>query len=409
MSEITQHILPGGLRFVHLHVPGANAAHFGVAVHAGSSHESSPEQYGLAHFVEHTIFKGTDRRRAWHIANRMESVGGELNAFTTKEDTVVYSTFPKGALMRAVDLVVDLILNSRFPKLEIDKEREVICDEINSYLDSPADAVYDDFEDMLYRGMPAGHNILGTTESVAAISGEMCRRWLDTYYVASNMVCFYAGPYSAETVVKKASPLLALIPRGDVSLRNIPADFSPREPFRVVRHADTHQAHTVMGCSLPRLDAQQRITLALLTNVLGGPGMNSLFNIALREKRGLVYTVESSLSTLTGTTMFTTYFGTDPETNDKCIALVRDIIDKVSNGYLDQRRLGAAKKQYRGQTVIARENTENRIIGAARAILLHGHAFTLAETDSLLSAITPDDMAASAASLASLSHLTLSR
>ncbi len=403
---VTQHTLANGLQVVHLLVPRAAVAHFGVAVRAGSSNEQSPLEAGLAHFVEHTIFKGTHRRSSWHIINRMENVGGELNAFTTKEDTVVYTTFPKGALSRAVDLVVDLILNSRFPESEINKEREVILDEINSYLDSPADAVYDDFEDLLYAGSPLGHNILGTTESVKSIDSAMCRGWLARYYHASNMVAFYAGPMGFDTFIKRMSSLLETIPSG--------ADESAQRPvstgvaaFDLSRNIDSHQAHTVLGCALPRFDSQNRMTLALLTNILGGPGMNSLLNVALRERRGLVYNVESTLSNWHTTTMFTTYFGTDSEDNDRCIALVRDEIARIADGAIDARRLAAARKQYRGQLTLGQENVENRIIGVARAVLLHGHALSSSEVESLLANISPAALRDMARSLLPLSRLTL--
>lgn len=392
---------------VHLHVPRSFAAHFGVAVRAGSSNESPPSEAGLAHFVEHTLFKGTAKRSSWHIINRMEAVGGELNAFTTKEDTVIYSTFPKNALARAIELIVDLILNSRFPENEINKEREVICDEINSYLDSPGDAVYDDFEDLLYRDSPLGHNILGTLDSVRDITGSMCRRWLDRHYHRGNIVVFYAGPHSDESFLRKAEPFLRLIPEGKRP-ESQSAPWTPRPTFKTARHADTHQAHTVLGVSLPRLDDKDRMTLALITNILGGPGMNSLLNVSLRERRGLVYTVESTMSNWTGSTMFSTYFGTDPEDNERCIALVKSEIESLADGRITNRSLVAAKKQYRGQLVLAREHIENRIIGIARATLLYGNALTLEQTDRLLESVTTDDIKAMSHRILDLSSLTLS-
>ena len=406
MDKLTQHKLDNGLTVVHLHVPRALVGHFGVAVRAGSSGETDASQFGLAHFVEHTLFKGTAKRSSWHIINRMESVGGELNAFTTKEDTVVYTTFPRGSVRRAVELVTDLILNSRFPAKEIDKEREVICDEINSYRDTPADAVYDDFEDLLYAGHPLGHNILGTIDSVRDITGEMCRTWLNTHYVASNMVVFYAGAASADSFLRTASPYINMIPADQPKKPKVPV-FSTVAKFEKTHITDSHQAHTVLGCALPKPDLHQRINLALLTNMLGGPGMNSLLNVSLRERRGLVYTVESSLSNMTDTTMFTTYFGTDPEDNARCIGLVCDEIDRLSQHGISPRRLAAAKKQYRGQLLVARDNIESRIIGVARSLLLHGYTISLSETDALLASITPATIARAASAIhANLSYLT---
>lgn len=403
---ISQDTLKNGLKVVHLLVPRASVAHFGVAVRAGSGDELTAAESGLAHFVEHTIFKGTQRRSSWHIINRMENVGGELNAFTTKEDTVVYTAFPKGALARAVDLVVDLVLNSRFPAAEIDKEREVICDEINSYLDSPADAVYDDFEDLLYAGSPLGHNILGTVESVKAIDSKMCRSWMSRHYHAGNMVAFYAGPMGFDTFIRRMSPVLEAIPDGTGKDVSRPVSVGC-ERFDITRNIDTHQAHTVLGCALPRFESQQRMTLALLTNMLGGPGMNSVLNVALRERRGLVYNVESTVSNWHSTTMFTTYFGTDPQDNMRCVGLVNDEIARIADGSVDARRLAAVRKQYRGQLTLGQENVENRIIGIARAILLHGNALSSAEVEKLLAGITPEAIREMAAAIQPLSRLTL--
>ena len=408
MDLAKRHQLPNGLTLIHLHTPGSAVAHFGVAIRAGSGNEITPEEYGLAHFVEHTLFKGTERRSSWHIINRMEAVGGELNAFTTKQDTVVYSAFPKNALTRALDLIVDLLVNSRFPEAEINKEREVICDEINSYLDSPADAVYDDFEDILYAGTPLGHNILGTEKTVRNITSEMCRGWIRRHYTAPDMVAFYAGPVSASSFLKKAEPYLTKLPGSAKQGLELCASVSmPSTPFNKIKILDSHQAHTVMGCAVNGLDDRKRTALALVTNILGGPGMNSALNVSMREHRGLVYNVESSMTGMADTTMFTTYFGCDPADNRKCIQLVCDEISRIADGRIDARKLAGAKKQYRGQLILARANTENRIIGIARATLLHGRAIPPAETDILIDSITPEMVVDTARLLIPLSSLTL--
>ena len=399
-------VLNNGLTVEHLHVPGAKAGHFGLAVRAGSSDETSQNEFGLAHFVEHTLFKGTLRRNSWHIVNRMESVGGELNAFTTKVDTVIYTSFPKGAVVRAVELLIDLILNSQFPEREIDKEREVICDEINSYLDSPSDAVYDDFEDLLYENTPLGHNILGTIESVRNINSEMCRNWVSTHYHCSNMVAFYAGSLSAESFLKKTRNFLELIPAGTSIIQIKSADY-PYSHFIQEKRAETHQAHTVMGTALPNLTLDERMAVVLLTNILGGPGMNSIFNLELRERRGLVYNVESSLSNWRGNSMFTTYFGCDSADNSKCSDIIVNTINRIANGSITARKLLQAKKQYHGQLILSRENIENRITGIARALLLQGYVLTLEETETLLDKVTCDDIEKMASRLSDLSRLTL--
>lgn len=213
MVEPTYHTLDNGLRIVHLHLKGCAVGHCGFVVNAGSRDEDLVAgEGGLAHFVEHTIFKGTRRRRSWHIINRMEAVGGELNAFTTKEDTVVYSSFPHGNTRRALDLLVDLVTASQFPDAELEREREVVRDEIASYLDVPAEAVFDDFEDMVYAGTPLGHNILGTDAGVGALGSGDCRRWLARHYTVSHMALFYAGPDTAEAFVRLATRMCSTMP-----------------------------------------------------------------------------------------------------------------------------------------------------------------------------------------------------
>lgn len=406
-TSINNYTLPNGLQVVHLQTPQSNVGYFGVVIRAGACDETTPDSYGLAHFVEHTIFKGTVKRNSWHIINRMEAVGGELNAFTTKVDTVVYTMFPKGSLKRAAELVFDLVVNSQFPENEIITEREVVCDEINSYLDTPAEAVYDEFEDALYSRTPLGHNILGNEESVRRFSSGMCRGWLDKHYHADNMIVFYAGSTGPDAFLRTVTPLVEPVPvKKDVETARVNEDSVPA--FNLVRNIDSHQAHTVMGCALKPADMKERITFSLITNILGGPGMNSKFNIALREKRGLVYSVESAISNWRSSSMFTTYFGSDPAYTERCIDLVRGIIEDMSRHPMSLRQLNAAKKQYHGQLVIARENPEGRILGVARAMLSNRPILTPGEAKRILDTISAEDIITAAERLKSLSQLTLS-
>lgn len=405
MNEPEIFTLSNGLRAVHLSMPRAAVGYTGIAVRAGSRDELSAPTFGLAHFVEHTIFKGTNKRTSWHILNRMEAVGGELNAYTTKEHTVVYTAFPRKYLGRSLELIADLIVNSRFPKAEIDREREVITDEINSYLDSPADAVFDDFEDILFAGTGYGHNILGTEDSVRMISSDDCRGWLDRYYHPVNMVAFYAGPAGVETFRRQLETYFGQLEnRSESRHADQPVIPSP-ELFETFRPVDTHQAHIVMGTRLGHLNPRDRLTLALLTNLLGGPGMNSLLNVALRERRGLVYTVESALTSWETAAMFTTYFGTDSEDVRKCIRLVNDTISGLAEHPMTGRSLAAVKKQYLGQLVLARENVENRIQGTARVLVGHSPVLSIRETTEIIEAITADDISRMATSISSLSTL----
>lgn len=238
----TYHTLANGLRIVH-RASAADVEYCGVAIKAGSRNESSAD-YGLAHFVEHTIFKGTDRRRSWHIINRMESVGGELNAFTSEEATTIYSSFPAGNLARAAELIADLVSRSRFPEAEIDREREVVLDEVDSYLDSPAEAIFDDFNELLFAGSGLGHNILGNEKTIKTFTSATCRDFLDRYYTPGNMVFFYMGPATPKRVVATAERYMGHFSHPDTHVdRVVPPEV---EPFDIYRDLHTHQAHTVI-------------------------------------------------------------------------------------------------------------------------------------------------------------------
>ncbi len=368
----------------------------GVSVRAGSRDET-PECYGLAHFVEHTIFKGTRRRSSSLIINRMEAVGGELNAFTSKDETVVYSAFPGGNLSRAVELIADLVLNSVFPDKELDKEREVVCDEISTYLDSPADAIADDFEDLLFAGTPLGHNILGDKKTLRRLHSADCRAFLDRWYRPDNMVLFYSGPRKPEAVNDVFERYFGAM-TGSAPDRGATV-FEPRERFDIGRRLPSHQAHCMLGAATAGLDDPARYGVALLSNVLGGPGMNSLLNVDLRERLGLVYNVETAVTLFRELGLFTVYLGCDPDDAARCCDIVRRRIADVAEGYFDRRRLEPAKKQYLGQLVVASENRENSILAAARSLLMRHRVIDPAETVEAIKALTPDDLSLAAKSL----------
>ena len=403
-QRVSYHTASNGLRMVCLHRPGSAVGFAGVDVYAGSRDES-PEESGLAHFVEHTIFKGTRRRSSWHIINRMEAVGGELNAYTTKEETVVYTAFPGGNLARAAELVADLIADSQFPAAQIEREREVVADEIDSYLDSPSEAVFDDFEDLLFAGSSLGHNILGDRASLDTFDSATCRRYLARWYVPSNMVAFYAGPLRPERAFAVMERAFGILPPGEAphAAGAVPVPV----PFDVARSIGSHQSHTVMGARTCAFGSPERYTLGLLTNILGGPGMNSLLNVELREKRGLVYNVEASAGLFSDCGALAVYFGCDPADNARCMALVTDTVRRVADGYVTPLRLERAKKQYLGQMIVGSESLENRALGIARQTLLSGRAVSPAESAEAVHAVTAPDLAAMAASMLPLSRLTL--
>lgn len=363
--------------------------YFGVAVNAGSRDEA-PDRFGLAHFVEHTIFKGTFRRRACHIINRMEAVGGDLNAFTSKEETNVYSVFPRGNLSRAIDLIADLIVNSRFPETELDKEREVVRDEIDSYLDTPAEAVYDDFEDMFYRGSQLGHNILGTDKALDSFTPAVCRGYLTENFTAPRMVAYYLGPEPPEKVLQRVQAGFAGVPVAGDALHRVRPVANSR--FDERRRIETHQSHTVVGASIPGLDVGNRETMALITNILGGPGMNSRLNVSLRERRGLVYTVEASTTMFSDCGLFYVYFGCDPADRDRCLELVFRELHRMASEPLTPRALAAARKQYLGQLLVSSENLEQIILSTGRSLLLTGEVLSRREVEEAVMRISAEDI-----------------
>lgn len=396
--------LPSGLLVAAKRCPRAAVEYCGVVVKAGSR-DDGEEHPGLAHFVEHTIFKGTAKRSSWHIINRMERVGGELNAYTTKEETVVYAAAPAGNAARAVELIADLAANSRFPDSELDKEREVVADEINSYLDSPADAVFDDFEERLFAGTPLSHNILGTEAALAGFDSDVCRSYLRHWYAADNMAAFYCGPMAPERFAALAAKHFAMLP--DHAAPRPEPSLPMAAAFSETKNIGSHQAHTVMGCLTPGMHHPGRFAMALLVNVLGGPGMNSLLNVALREKRGLVYSVDASATRFTDCGQLAIYFGCDTADTAQCADLVRRQIDSLCQQPMKPAALAMAKKQYLGQLAVASDNRENGAIAAGRAALFYGRALTPAQVRDIVMDISADTLMDTARSISALSTLTL--
>ncbi|WP_290377414.1 M16 family metallopeptidase [Muribaculum intestinale] len=387
-NPITYHTLSNRLRVVHRYCD-SRVECCGLCVMAGSRNEQ-PEQFGLAHFVEHTIFKGTDRRRSWHIINRMESVGGELNAFTSEEATTIYSSFPAGNLARAVELIADLVSRSRFPEAEIDREREVVLDEVDSYLDSPAEAIFDDFNELLFAGSGLGHNILGNEKTIKTFTSATCRDFLDRYYTPGNTVFFYMGPATPKRVVATAERYMGHFSHPDTHVdRVVPPEV---EPFDIYRDLHTHQAHTVIGARIPGMFADKNRAYSLLTNIIGGPCMNSLLNVALRERRGYVYSVDAYTSLFTDCGEMTIYFGCDREHVKPCRRIISDTLTHLADSPMKERTLSAAKKQYIGQTIVAAENREQMALSTGRALLFNGHVATRSEIIDRVMSLTPEHL-----------------
>lgn len=398
--------LSNGMRVAARQTAGNAASYIGVVVNAGSRDEDSAHE-GLAHFVEHTIFKGTRKRRSFHISSRMESVGGELNAYTSKEETVLYTNAPVGYAGRALELLADLVAESRFPAHELDMERSVVVEEINSYLDSPADLVYDLYEEEIYRGSGLSHNILGTPESVERLDTTACLDFLHSNYTPDNMVLYIADPRPVEKSIREAERYFGSLSgtRTTSHLRTPP----PAHPtFRQRKDNAGNQAHTITGCRLfPRTDPR-RFALYLLNNYLGGPAMNSRLNQELRDRRGLVYSVDSNFSLLSDTGLLTIYFGSSRDTVDRCLRLITREIEKLAEKPLSERTLDAIKRQYTGQLSITADNTENRAMSMAKTLLYYGEIVELDDTIRQLRHVTPDDIRDIARMLTERSTLTIS-
>lgn len=394
-ENISYFTLPSGLRCVHFARPDAAVEIAGIVVDAGSRDDGDGAD-GLAHFVEHTIFKGTSHRSSWHIINRMEAIGGELNAFTSKEATTVYSLFPSGNFDRAAELIADLVCDSVFPERELAKEREVVADEIASYLDIPSEAIYDDFEDFLFRSTPLGHNILGTEASLATFDSALCRKYLSEYYVATNMVMFYCGPLDMAKMKRIVLRRFARLPMGtadplQVASKGTALDLEPAR-FDHVRELDIHQSHVLMGRRISGMFSSDRFAMGLLVNIIGGPGMSSMLNVALRERRGLVYSVDASTSLFTDTGVFNIYFGCDHDDVRRCRNLVSDTLNRLADSSLSSRTVDKFKRQYIGQLTISFENIENSVLSMARSTLYRGSVVSADVVRESIMEVTPDKL-----------------
>lgn len=387
-KDYFSHILPNGLRIVHL--PSASPVSYcGFAVNAGTRDEEMDE-FGLAHFVEHMIFKGTEKRKSWHILNRMENVGGELNAYTTKEETFVYSIFMEEHFRRAFELLSDLVFHSQFPEQEIEKEVDVILDEINSYEDSPSELIFDEFENLLFDGHALGHNILGYEQSLLGFGSESGKSFMRRFYAPENMVFFSMGRIPFKKIVQMAESTLSDI-AFSMAARNRTA---PGELLPVSRqiHKDTHQAHVLIGGRAYSMHDEKRLPLFLLNNLLGGPGMNNRLNVSLREKNGLVYNVESNVTSYTDTGLASIYFGTDPKNKEKAIRLVYKELAKLREVKLTATQLAAAKKQVIGQLGVSGDNREGLFLGLGKSFLHYNRYDTLPEVFAKVEKLTAGEI-----------------
>ena len=376
--------LDNGLRIIHL-PSDSKVVYCGYQINAGTRNEE-PGEEGLAHFCEHITFKGTERRKAWHILNCLESVGGDLNAYTNKEGTVYYSAILKEHIARAADLLTDIVFHSVYPQAEIDKEVEVICDEIESYNDSPAELIYDEFENIIFKGSPLGHNILGTAEQVRSFKTEDALRFTRKLYRPDNAIFFAYGDIDFKKLVRllkksflseeqrvKSEKFNSPEAQAQFNIQHL--TFNTQHSFEgqtIVMQKNTHQAHVMIGTRAYDVNDSRRMPLYLLNNMLGGPGMNAKLNLALREHNGLVYTVESTMVAYGDTGVWSIYFGCDEHDVKRCLRLVRKELDKFMQKPLSDAQLKAAKKQIKGQVGVACDNRENFALDFGKSFLHYG-------------------------------------
>jgi predicted Zn-dependent peptidase len=358
-------VLKNGIRIVHQEV-NSPVSHFGVLINTGSRDEAENEQ-GIAHFIEHVIFKGTKNRKAFHILNRIEDVGGELNAYTTKEETAVYATFLSEYYQRSVELISDILFNSVFPAKELEREKEVVFEEINSYKDSPSELIFDEFEEILFDGHPIARNILGIPEQIKTFNKDSILKFMEGNYHTDQMVLSSIGNISMSKIIRLAEKYFGEVPQNIRTKKRLD-EYNYRPETRVIQK-DTFQAHCVVGNIAPNIYSQQRMPMVLLNNILGGQSMNSRLNMALRERNGMAYNVESSYTGYSDTGEFSIYFGTDKENLDQAQALVYKELRKIQESAMGIIQLSRAKKQLIGQLAISTENREDLMLSIGKSML----------------------------------------
>ena len=401
--EYNTKTLASGLRVIHL-PSTSSVVYCGFQIAAGTRDER-PGEEGLAHFCEHMTFKGTQRRNALQIINALEGIGGELNAFTNKESTVYYAAVQKEHLRVAVDVLADMVFHSQYPQAEIEREVEVICDEIESYNDSPAELIYDEFENLLFGGHPLGHNILGTAEHLRTYTTADAMRFTKRHYLPMKSVFFVYGSVDFDRLVMWLEKAVQKSPEPPVALEE---QALPDMPVgaTMVRHRNTHQAHVMIGTRAYGANHPRRMALYLLNNLLGGPGMNARLNLVLRERHGLVYTVESTIVNYGDTGVWSVYFGCDEHDVTRCRRLVRRELDKLMRLPLSNSRLMAAKRQLKGQLAIACDSREQFALDFGKSFLFDGKERDLDNLFSRIDGVTAEDVQAVASELFPEERLT---
>lgn len=394
--------LPNGIRLIHAEVDSP-VAHCGVIINTGSRDES-PEEHGMAHFIEHTIFKGTARRKAWHIISRLEDVGGEMNAYTSKEETAIHASFLCEYYERSIELFSDILINSTFPDKELKKEQEVIVDEINSYNDTPSELIFDEFEEMIYDGHPMGRSILGTPERVRSFQAADIRRFITENYHTDQMVISSVGNIAARKFFHLAQRYFSGYA---ANLRSGKREtFSGYTPGRKNVAKGTFQAHCILGGEAYDVFHPDRLTLVLLNSILGGQSGNSRLNLSLRERNGIAYNLESSYTAYTDTGTLTIYFGTDQENLERALSLIDREIILLQNKMLGSLQLNRARKQLIGQLAMSQENHEDLMLAIGKSMLLFNKVESLEEIYRKISGISGSQLMETANNILDLKRLS---
>ena len=382
--EFYTYTLPNGIRGIHRQVR-STVAHCALVIGAGSRDEH-PGQYGLAHLTEHAFFKGTERRRAWQVNCRLENLGGELNAFTTKEETTIHATTLRGDFAKAAELIADIAFRSTFPEREIEREKEVIVDEINTYKDSPAEMLYDTFEDMLFEGSELGHNILGRKAALMRYDGAAIRAFTARTHTTDRMVFSSIGNFSPKTAEATA---LRYFGEQAATTRGFERAAPPAvKPFEKTVNKHTHQTHCIIGNRACGIEETKRLPLALLVNVLGGPSANSLLNVEVREKHGLSYNIEANYIPYGDSGLVAIYFSSEHANEAQCAELVERQLQRLRTTPLTGRQLSMAKKQFIAQLAISGESNENYMLSAGKSLLTHDEIDTMEEVYAKIGALT---------------------
>lgn len=388
------HTLNNGIKII-LSRTRSRVAYSGVYINVGSRDESGADE-GMAHFIEHSLFKGTEHRRAYHILNRIDGVGGELNAFTTKEETCLYATSLGEHLERSLELFADILFHSTFPATEIEKEKDVVLEEINSYSDSPAELIYDQYEELAFEGHPLAHNILGTKRNVRHFTPERLRAFMQSRYTPQRMVVCVAADVDFDRLVHLCERYFGVYSNGNaIELNRSPKPVFKRFERHVNRH--THQAHVLLGCSAPDIYSRRKTPFTLLNNILGGPAMNSRLNVAIRERYGFCYSIESQYVPFSDAGLFYVYAGVDLDAQERVCRLIADELRRMADTALTPTALHQAQRQFIGQMVINNDNGLNEMQSIGKAYLSFDRVDTIEEMTADILAVTPADLRDTAA------------